>query len=274
VTASTSSSRRAISRPWSRADLHLHTTHSDGRHPPERLAAEILRSRLAVVAVTDHDTVAGALDVEEALAGEGPEVVIGTEVSSADGHILALFIDRDIPRGLRAEATIAAIHDRGGVAVAAHPYSLSLGVGDLAAQLDFDAVELVNGAPLMEVANARAVRRLSGTVAAGVGGSDAHVAQAVGGVHTLFPGETAADLRAALLAGTTRPALDRGRHLAALPAHTAWLAWLLLARRRSAGAPGRGRGIPPPTRARHASPLPGGGGAERRRGRPYDQTAV
>src|SRR5438309_7374680 len=77
---------------WSRADLHLHTSRSDGRHAPERLAAELLKGELAVVAVTDHDTVAGALEVEEALAGEGPEVVIGTEVSSVDGHILALFV--------------------------------------------------------------------------------------------------------------------------------------------------------------------------------------
>jgi len=122
---------------------------------------------------------------------------------------------------------------------------VSLGVGDLAAQLPFDAVEMVNGAPLMEMANARAVRRLSGTAAAGVGGSDAHVAQAVGGVHTVFLGETAADLRAALLAGTTRPALDRGRHLAALPAHTAWLTWLLFARRRAAGVDRRQASVPP-----------------------------
>jgi predicted metal-dependent phosphoesterase TrpH len=237
---------------WSRADLHLHTTRSDGRHSPARLAAELLRRRLAVVAVTDHDTVAGALEVEEALAGDGPEIVIGTEVSSADGHILALFVDRDIPRGLPAEATIAAIHDRDGLAVAAHPYSMSLGVGDLAAELAFDAVEVVNGAPLMEVANALAGRRFSWTAAAGVGGSDAHVVQAVGGVHTIFPGRTAADLRAALLAATTRPNVDRGRHLASLPAHTAWLAWLLFSRRREVGLAKGGRGKP----------------------RPYDQTAV
>ena len=177
--------------------------------------------------------------------------MVGTEVSSADGHILALFVDDDVPRGLSAEATVAAIHDRGGLAVAAHPYSVSLGVGDLAAQLEFDAVEMVNGSPLMEVANARALRRLQGTVAAVVGCSDAHVAQAVGGVHTLFPGQTAADLRAALLAGTTRPALDRGRRLAALPAHTAWMAWLLFTRRgetspREDRSPDSGRGKPRP----------------------------
>jgi predicted metal-dependent phosphoesterase TrpH len=239
----------------SRADLHLHTTRSDGQPSPEMLAATLLRSGLAVAGVTDHDTVAGALEVEDALAGEGPEIVIGTEVSSADGHILALFVDRDIPRGLPAAATIAAIHDRGGLAVAAHPYSISKGVGDLVGRLDFDAIEIVNGSPLMEVANvraARAARRRGRTAPAAVGGSDAHVAQAVGSVHTVFPGDTAADLRAALLAGTTRPSLDRGRHLAALPAHTAWLAWLLLSRNHEAGTdmPRHGRGSLAPTTRR------------------------
>src|SRR5439155_7046400 len=104
---------RMTAATWSRADLHLHTTHSDGRHTPQRLATELLRSRLAVVAVTDHDTVAGALEVEERLAGYGPEIVVGTEVSSADGQILALFVDGDVPLGLSAEATVAGIHDRG-----------------------------------------------------------------------------------------------------------------------------------------------------------------
>jgi predicted metal-dependent phosphoesterase TrpH len=208
---------------WSRADLHMHTTCSDGRQTPEQLARHLVRSSLAVAAVTDHDTIDGALRVEEALAGDGPEIVIGSEVSSADGHVLALFISHDVPPGLSAGATIDAIHEHGGLAVAAHPYSLALGVGDLAAGLPFDGVEMVNGAPLMSLANARARARLAGIRRAAVGGSDAHVASAAGGVHTLFPGGGAADLRAALLARQTRPAVDRLTHLAAVPAHVGWL---------------------------------------------------
>src|SRR5215831_14999832 len=113
---------------WSLADLHMHTTCSDGRATPEQLAVHLARGPLAVAAVTDHDTIEGALRVEEALAGAGPEIVVGSEVSSADGHVLALFIDRDVPAGHSAEWTIAAIHDQGGLAIAAHPYSVVLGV--------------------------------------------------------------------------------------------------------------------------------------------------
>jgi len=208
----------------------MHTTCSDGRHTPERLAARLAASPLSVAAVTDHDTVEGALRVEAALAGAGPEIVIGSEVSSADGHVLALFICADVPAGLSARATIEAIHDQGGIAIAAHPYSLALGVGDLAGRLLFDAIELFNGAPLMDLANARARARLGGARPAKVGGSDAHVASAAGRVHTVFPGEGAAGLRAAILTRQTRPAVDWPGHLAMLPAHLAWLAWLTVSR--------------------------------------------
>jgi predicted metal-dependent phosphoesterase TrpH len=215
---------------WSRADVHLHTTCSDGLHSPEQLAQHLVRSPLAAAAVTDHDTIAGALRVEEALAGHGPEIVIGSEVSSADGHVLGLFLTQDVPLGMSARDTVEAIHDQGGLAVAAHPYSLALGVGDLAGQLPFDGVEILNGSPLMDLSNSRAASRLRGRAAA-VGGSDAHVAWAAGRVHTVFPGTGAADLRAAILARQTHAAADWPGHLAVLPVHLAWLTWLMVRNR-------------------------------------------
>src|SRR5262249_21448364 len=102
---------------WQPADLHLHTTCSDGKPTPDELARRLARSTVAAAAVTDPDTIDGALRVEEALAGTGPEIVIGSEVSSRDGHVLALFVTRDIRPGMSAEATIAAIHEQGGLAV-------------------------------------------------------------------------------------------------------------------------------------------------------------
>lgn len=220
---------------WSLADLHLHTTCSDGMHTPEQLAARLARSRLAVAAVTDHDTISGALRVEAALDGEGPEIVIGSEVSTRDGHVLALFVTRDLPVGLSAADTVDAIHAEGGVAVAAHPFSFAFGVGDMAASLPFDGVEVVNGSPFMEIGNARTAARCSGRRTALVGGSDAHVAAAAGHVCTRFPGSGAADLRAAILARQTRPVVDWPGRLAALPLHMAWLLWVTA--RSSAPAP-------------------------------------
>ncbi len=113
-----------------RADLHVHTSRSDGRDSPAAVARALISGDLAVAAVTDHDTLAGALEVQQIVAGASPDIVIGSEVSSRDGHILALFVDRDVAPGLSAGDTIRAIHDEGGLAVAAHPYSFRLGVGD------------------------------------------------------------------------------------------------------------------------------------------------
>src|SRR5258708_1256432 len=141
---------------------------------------------------------------------------------------MTLFATRTCSSGMSAGDRVAAIHDQGGLAVAAHPYSLAQGLGDLAGRLPFDAIEMINGSPLMELSNVRAGRRLARARAARVGGSDAHVAPAAGGVHTLFPGTGAAELRAAVLARLTRPAVDLATHVAAMPQHLAWLTWVML----------------------------------------------
>jgi predicted metal-dependent phosphoesterase TrpH len=201
----------------SRADLHIHTTCSDGTANPWEVARALASSDLAVAAVTDHDTIEGALRVREALAGRGPEIIVGTEVTSADGHLLALFVDRTIPKGRSARETVDLIHERGGLAIAAHPYFPMQSLGDLARTLPFDAVEVANGTVFGELANRLARRRLAASARAVFGGSDAHVLAAVGHVQTLFPGRTAADLRAAIERGQTTTAFDWGQHLRIAP---------------------------------------------------------
>jgi predicted metal-dependent phosphoesterase TrpH len=210
------------------AELHIHTTCSDGAATPTEVARRLARSGLAVAAVTDHDTVEGALRVREALAGRGPEIVTGTEVTSADGHLIALFVERDVPPGLSARETVELIHARGGLAIAPHPYFPIKSLGDLAGSLPFDAIEVANGTPLGELANRRARRLLGPWARSVVGGSDAHVLAAVGHVRTLFPGRTADDLRRAIERGETRPAFSWAGHLRIAPVHLARAAFLLL----------------------------------------------
>jgi predicted metal-dependent phosphoesterase TrpH len=201
-----------------RADLHIHTTLSDGEATPRQMADLLARGDLAVAAVADHDTVEGALRVRELLAGRGPEIVIGTEVTSADGHLLALFVDRDVPPGLSARETVEIVHERGGLAIAVHPYFPIYSLGDLAARLPFDGIEIANGTVLGELGNRRAARRLGASARAVVGGSDAHLLAAVGHVRTHFHGCTAADLRVAIERGETWPAFDWSTHLRIGPA--------------------------------------------------------
>ncbi len=220
--------------PSGTADLHVHTNFSDGADSPRAVLRWAERKQLEVIAITDHDTIEGALVAAE-LAREsrsGPDVIVGEEVSSVHGHILGLFITTRVPPGLSAEETVAAIHEQGGVAVAAHPYwrheannrrGWIYSVGDHVERVRFDAVEVVNGGftPSMLVANqkARGVARALGLTQ--VGGSDAHVRHAIAWGNTRFEGRNARDLRHSILAGSTRAGRSRPG-LAGLQRYARW----------------------------------------------------
>jgi predicted metal-dependent phosphoesterase TrpH len=108
---------------WSKADTHVHTTHSDGHAGVDEVLDHAARQiDLRVIAITDHDTIEGALEARSLAERYGIEVVVGEEVSTADGEQLALFIEERLPPGLPAAETIAAAHAQGGLCVAAHPY--------------------------------------------------------------------------------------------------------------------------------------------------------
>jgi predicted metal-dependent phosphoesterase TrpH len=211
-------------------DLHVHTWFSpDSTADPEQMLLAAARRGLAGIAVTDHNTVAGA---ERALALAGPLktrgslpasffIIKGEEVGSRDGHIIALFLHATVPPGLSAAETVAAIHAQGGLAVAAHPL-LRSGVGSLVLSLPFDAVESENIAEELHfsvgstAANRRRTLFYRSVTLPVVGVSDAHDPSVVGLGYTLVP---AADLdeagvRQALAGHSTRAGmLSPARHL-------------------------------------------------------------
>lgn len=198
---------------FSRADLHVHTTYSDGTASPEDvLNYYALHSDVSVFAITDHDTIDGARHAQR-FAEEHPDlfghldVIVGEEISSREGHVVGLFLEQWIPPGLPAAETIEAIHEQGGLAVAAHPYTSwmkfagLMGVGDLIQSLPFDAVETRNANFTEVFANRRAERR-AGSLAS-LGCSDGHFLDAIGRCFTEFPGTGAGDLRKAIEEKTT-----------------------------------------------------------------------
>src|SRR4051812_20419617 len=99
------------------ADLHLHTSFSDGWPSPEEVVDHVtLATDLDLIAVTDHDTVEGALRaVEHSQRSGGVPVIVGEEISSRQGHILGLFLEERIRPGLSAATTIDEIHRQGGL---------------------------------------------------------------------------------------------------------------------------------------------------------------
>jgi len=214
--------RQASEVKMGTADLHVHTHHSDGQDSPAEVLQWARRVGLDVIAITDHDVIDGALIASSLARGSdgGPEVIVGEEVSSRDGHILGLYLRRLVPAGMSAGETIAAIHEQDGVAIAAHPYwrtavtdhlGRTYGLGDAIADLDLDAVEVINGGftPSMIGANRRAGWVAEALGHTPVGGSDAHVKHALGWGYTRFGGRTAHELRTAIKSGKTQAGRSR-----------------------------------------------------------------
>jgi predicted metal-dependent phosphoesterase TrpH len=125
-----------------RADLHVHTTYSkDSMITPKDLVYYSKKRGLNAVAVTDHNFLEGAYKI----AKETDFLVIpGMEVSSADGHIVALNVHELIPQDLSAEETVERIHKAGGVAIACHPYVYFKGCLRENVSASFDAIEVIN----------------------------------------------------------------------------------------------------------------------------------
>jgi predicted metal-dependent phosphoesterase TrpH len=199
----------STSRPG-RADLHMHTTASDGRATVQQLLDYVAkRGTLDVIAITDHDVLDASLWAYARRDRYPFEIVPGVEVSSAAGHILALWVTEPVPRDLSLNETVAAIHERGGLAVLAHPFHVGMGLvarnasaylrnPQLLVDSGLDGIEVHNAAVLTVGSNmvARRVTRKAGL--SPLGNSDAHTLGAIGSGRTRFPGHTAADLRAAI----------------------------------------------------------------------------
>jgi len=206
-----------VTAPLGRADLHIHTLASDGT---AGIAAILDRAEQAtdldLIAITDHERIDAAL-AARAMAREKNlrvEVVVGEEVSTLGGHLLALFIGERV-RPLRTlRTTIGEIHEQGGLAIPAHPlvpYPLCAQgwvirrlLADRDPRVRPDAIEAFNPTMFGRPWHGRVVRFAAEHGLATVGNSDAHEAAAVGTGWTSFPGRTADDLRAAILGHETR----------------------------------------------------------------------
>src|SRR5690349_4824161 len=100
---------------YSKADLHIHTLASDGTASVEEVLTQVAASDLRVIAITDHDTLDGALEARRLAPGFGVDVIVGQEVSTREGHLLVLFVDQPLPPARPAAETIAAAHALGGL---------------------------------------------------------------------------------------------------------------------------------------------------------------
>lgn len=199
-----------------RADLHIHTLASDGTSGLDEILGFVQElTDLDVIAITDHERIDAALAARAIAADRSYrfEVVVGEEVTTLGGHLLALFIEEPI-RPLRSlRSTIAAVHEQGGLAIPAHPlvpyplcaqgWVLRRLIADPDARFHPDGIEAFNPTMFGRAWHGRVVAFAEEHGLAPLGNSDAHAAGQIGQGWTTFSGRTAVDLRQAILEGRT-----------------------------------------------------------------------
>jgi predicted metal-dependent phosphoesterase TrpH len=141
--------------------IHIHTNYSfDSNTTPEELLETARQRGVDCLAITDHDEIDGALAAREI---GGAQIIVGEEISSADGHVIGLFLTERIPPGLRVEETAERIRAQGGLVLVPHPFASlcrdSLHADALQRLLPWvDAVEVHNAQNPLPWENWRALR--------------------------------------------------------------------------------------------------------------------
>lgn len=199
------------------ADIHIHSSVGDGMADiPQILEFVEAKTALDVIAITDHDKIEGSYQARELAAKRGYhfEVVTGMEVTTLEGHLLALFLESPVPSLQPLANTIEAIHAQGGLCIVPHPMSwLTESVSQQSLEriltskeqgLYLDGIETINATIVGRISNRLAKSFNEKHKLAETGGSDAHFLIAVGSAFTLFPGRSAEELKRSLLERTTQ----------------------------------------------------------------------
>ncbi len=192
-----------------KADLHVHTSFSDGMAGARELLDYVeAHTDLDVLAITDHDDIRGALQARDIWARGSYRfgLVTGAELTTIEGHLLALFVDEPLPNLCHMEKALEAIHKLGGVAVAPHPmnpFTRSLGARELRRAQGLHGIEAASCSPGGAMRRAKALALNRELRLAEVGGSDAHFLDFIAGAYTSFQGSTPAELKQAILNGET-----------------------------------------------------------------------
>ncbi len=202
-----------------RADTHVHTEYSGFNNlgvmkfpeavvSPEQQVDQARANGMDVLCITDHDETAGAFIAQKyASKYDDIDIVIGEEVTTADGEIIGLFLTERVPDGLSVEETVDIIRNQGGLTIAPHPFSFHVpGLQEKIFEIDLDGFETINGGHPDAYSNmfARLVMDRYPGRWAETSGSDAHSKYTAGYNWTEFPGSDSEDFRKAVLNKTTK----------------------------------------------------------------------
>jgi predicted metal-dependent phosphoesterase TrpH len=173
-----------------RIDLHCHTCYSsDSLNSFDALLRRMDQRGLDMVALTDHNTTAGALEFH----AQAPDrFVVGEEIKTFQGEILALFVEETVPAGLSIQAAISRVRGQGGLVGVSHPLDRVRGEGvglqtleAIRDQLDF--IEVFNARMTFQADNQRARELANRWGLPASAGSDAHAPFEVGRAYVDLP---------------------------------------------------------------------------------------
>lgn len=233
------------SEGWGKADLHIHSAVCDGMASVREILDYVEHeSDLDLIAITDHDEIRGAFEARDLAASGGyrVEVIVGMEISTLGGHLLAYNLQEPVPMYRSLSKTIRVIHEQGGFCIVPHPTSwLTTSVGERrlnsiasSDELWVDGIEIVNPSFAGKIIHEKAKRlnRLRWHLPE-TGGSDSHTLNLIGTGRTLFPGRTADDFRRALRGSTTVAqgefwGLREHRELSGIAVQQTFKSWVIL----------------------------------------------
>ena len=174
-----------------RVDLHSHTMWSgDSTTTPDELHDAVVASGIDVLCITDHNAVAGAVELADQLPCR---VVVGEELRTAMGEIIGLFLTERVPMGIGHVEAARQIRAQGGVVYIPHPFDpmrrnlAEPALNELAAQGLIDAVEVHNSKTSLASLNRRAAAFADEHDLLAGAGSDAHVPDALGAAYVEMP---------------------------------------------------------------------------------------
>lgn len=178
-----------------RVEFHCHTAASkDSLVSPKDLVAEAARRGIDRLIVTDHNRLEGALRAREL---DPERVIVGEEIKTTRGELLAAFVSEHVPPNLTPLETIARLRDQGAFISVSHPFDLQRHGWPLPDLLEIaphvDAIEVFNARCLHARMNDQAAEFARQHHLVGTVGSDAHTLGELGQATLLLPPFTSAE---------------------------------------------------------------------------------
>ncbi len=167
-----------------KADLHVHTRYSpDSISSPEQIVQRCLEIGINCLAITDHNSIAGALETKRIAPFK---IIVGEEILTNQGEIIGYFLSEEIPPHLSPEETVKRIKAQGGLVCIPHPCDSLRPQSRLQRRAlerimpQVDLIEVFNSRTLLFRDAARARQLADKHGLPGTAGSDAHVVQEIG----------------------------------------------------------------------------------------------